>query len=254
MREDLRRRVLDGLVAEIELFGSASETGSIIRPPGVVASLSPATPERSIFNSVFAADVGSLADAYDELADAYERAGVRAWTVWIEDDDRESADLLAERGHALDGAPRSMALELSDLVWPTRSPGAGVELVPAPPADVGRINDAAYGIEGAGWGAALTRTPADVEATMALVGGEPVSCAMVLDSGADDACISAVATRPEHRGKGLAGTIICSLLEAARARGRRTGSLQASRAGSPVYERLGFVDVGYTEIWERRRA
>ena len=38
----------------------------------------------------------------------------------------------------------------------------------------------------------------------------------------------------------------------ARARGMRTGSLQASSAGAPVYERLGFVDVGYIELWELR--
>ena len=32
-----------------------------------------------------------------------------------------------------------------------------------------------------------------------------------------------------------------------------TGSLQASKAGAPLYERLGFSDFGFFELWERRR-
>jgi len=115
MRYGLRQRVLDGLELEIELFGGSSKEGSVLRPPGVIAAVSPSTPERSLFNSVFAVDPPALADSIDSLAATYERAGVRAWTVWVPDEDRESAALLADRGHALDGAPRSMGLELSDL-------------------------------------------------------------------------------------------------------------------------------------------
>lgn len=254
MRADLRRRVLEGLEAEIELFGGASEGAEVIRRPGIVASISPATPERSIFNSVFATGAGALTGAYDELAAAYDRAGVRAWLVWIEDVDRTSAEQLAERGHVLDGAPRSMALDLAELRRP--EPAVDVELVPATMAEVARINDAAYGIVGDGWGSALTKFPSGLamEARMALVGGEPASCAIVLDSGEDDACVSAVGTRPEYKGRGLAGAVICDLLDSALRRGRRTGSLQASKAGASVYERLGFVDVGCTELWELRKA
>jgi len=32
-----------------------------------------------------------------------------------------------------------------------------------------------------------------------------------------------------------------------------TASLQATRAGAPLYERLGFADYGFVEMWERRR-
>ena len=64
--------------------------------------------------------------------------------------------------------------------------------------------------------------------------------------------MTAVATLPEHRGRGLAGWIIAELLESARGRGMSTGSLQASKAGAPVYERLGFADAGFIELWEQR--
>jgi len=254
MRDELRRRVLAGLELELELFGGSSEAGSILRAPGLIASVSPGTPDRSLFNSVFAADPAALAAEIDSLTATYERAGVRAWTVWVPDDDRESAALLAARGHALDGAPRSMGLALTDLRPPDRALPEGAELVEGDLREVARINDLAYAIDADGWGAAIDRAPdLPIDSCMATIDGEPVSCAMVL-SGEDDACVTAVATLPEQRGKGLASAIVARLLGDARDRGVGTGTLQASRAGAPVYERLGFADVGFIEMWELREA
>lgn len=249
-REKLRRRVVEGVEAEIELFGGCSERSSVVRMPGVIASVSPATPDRSIFNSVTASDASALAVALDRLEAIYRDAGVRAWTVWVPDDDRASAALLAGSGHVLDAAPRSMALELDELH--PRDPADGVELASGEMSVLGRINDRAYGIEGPGWAAALGAEPeGPAETALALAGGEAVACAAVLDRG-DDACVTAVATLPEHRGRGLAGALISRLLADAAGRGVRTASLQASKAGAPVYERLGFADVGFIELWERR--
>jgi len=249
-REELRRRVIEGLEIEVSLFGGCSDETSVARLPGVLASVSPPTADRSIFNSVTASGPDALATAADDLGAIYREAGVRAWTVWVPDDDRRSAELLASRGHVLDGAPRAMALELSDL-RAVELP-AGVELVPGAMATIGAINDRAYGIEGPGWATAMIDEPdLAMESAIAVADGEPVACALVLDHG-DDACVSAVATLPGHRGRGLAGAIISRLLASAAERGIRTGSLQASRAGAPVYARLGFEDVGFFELWERR--
>jgi len=250
-RDELRRRAIDGVEAEIELFAGGSEEGSLVRMPGVVASVSPATPERSIFNSVLASGAEPLAAAHGRLDAAYRDAGVRAWTVWVPDDDRKTAELLADRGHLLDGAPRAMALELAAL-RPRPLPD-GYEAIAGDVARLGPINDRAYGIEGPGWAAMMNAEPqvaADV--AVALAAGEAVAGAAVLDRG-DDACVTAVATLPEHRGRGLAAALISRLLAAAGGRGIRTASLQASSAGAPVYERLGFIDVGSIELWERRR-
>ena len=138
-----------------------------------------------------------------------------------------------------------MAVELHDLR--PRELADGVELAPAPMTALGPINDLAYGIEGPGWAAAMDAEPGvEADAAVALTGGDAVACAAVLDRG-DDTCVTAVATLPEHRGRGLAGALISHLLAAAGERGISTASLQASRAGAPVYERLGFADVGFIE-------
>jgi len=242
--------VLEGLEVEVALFGGCSEETSVIRAPGVVASVSPPTPDRSIFNSVVASGAEALARAADALAAAYASAGVRAWTVWVPDDDRRSAELLAGRGHVLDGAPRSMALELTDLR--PIAPPDGVGLAAGDMPTIGAINDRAYGIDGPGWASTMSRQPdLPIDSAVAIAGGEAVACAAVLDRD-DDACVTAVATLPGHRGRGIAGALISSLLASAGERGVATASLQASGAGAPLYERLGFIDVGFIELWERR--
>lgn len=38
-----------------------------------------------------------------------------------------------------------------------------------------------------------------------------------------------------------------------REEGMTTASLQASKAGAPLYERIGFRDLGFVEMWELRR-
>lgn len=251
MRRELHQRGIAGIGLEIELFGS-STPGEVLRLPGVIAAVSPLTPERSIFNSATAVDAAALANSIDELAAAYRSVGVRAWTVWVPDHDRESAGLLRGRGHVLDGSPRSMGLDLVGLRPPERPLPAEVELVEVDPCEVGRINDLAYGIEGPGWQMAVGPNPdLRLHALGATVGGEPVSCAIGIEDD-DDVCITCVATDPAHQGKGLAAAIVARLLEDGRDRGMRTGTLQASAAGAPVYQRLGFSDVGFIELWELR--
>jgi len=49
-REELRRRVIEGLEIEVSLFGGCSDETSVARLPGALASVSPSTADRSIFN------------------------------------------------------------------------------------------------------------------------------------------------------------------------------------------------------------
>jgi predicted GNAT family acetyltransferase len=64
-----------------------------------------------------------------------------------------------------------------------------------------------------------------------------------------DVCISAVATRPESRGRGLATAITRRVLEDSRDRGFVTASLQATAAAEGLYHRLGFRPLYRWQEW-----
>lgn len=248
---ELRRRALASVRLEVEAFGGAAPDSRLLRREGLVAAVVPACPQRSVFNSVFCDDPAALESEYEALAEAYDRAGVAAWTVWVPAADRASAELLAARGHVLDGVPRAMALDLTELAAGPPQPD-GIEPAPVEPAVVAELNDRAYGFgdERAFRAAFAGETAARWHGAWA--GGEPVGCVGTIEDG-DDCCVSGVATAPEHQRRGIAGWLLRRALAEARERGMRTASLRASKAGAPAYGRLGFRDLGVVEMWELRR-
>lgn len=246
---ELRRRALDGLRDEVEAFGSGAPDSRLIRRDGLLASVAPASPQRSLFNSVLYEDPGVLAAELDSLRDEYAASGVRAWTVWVPDDDRDSARLLEDRGHRLDAAPRAMAMPLAELATEPPTP-EGVRPCPCDPGVAAELNDRAYGYGPDGFRAALSERTA-IRWDGAFVEGEPVGCVGTIAVG-DDCCVTGVATPPEHRGRGIAGWLLHRALVEARRQGMLTASLQATKAGAPLYERLGFADFGFVEMWELR--
>jgi GNAT superfamily N-acetyltransferase len=249
--QELRRRAVAGVRHEVEAFGSAAPDSFLIQRDGLLAAVVPASPERSIFNSVFYADPAALAAAADALAEAYASSGVRAWTVWVPDADRAAAELLAARGHAFDGAPRAMALDLADLAPEPPAP-QGIEPGPIGARECAALNDRAYGYDDTGFRAGFYGETA-IRWHGAFDGGEAVACLGMIDAGDGDWCVSGVATPPEHRGRGIATWLLWRALREARQAGGATASLRASHAGAPLYERLGFRDLGFIEMWELRR-
>lgn len=248
--QELRRRAIEGVRDEVEAFGSGAPSSRLIKRQGLVAALTPASPRRSLFNSVFLDDPAVLAEEYGGLAQAYEDAGVAAWTVWVADEDRASAELLADRGHVLDAAPRAMAMAL-DQPPEAPDPPEGIEPGPCDAQTAAALNDHAYGYDEDGFRAALA-DETSIRWQGAYADGEPVGCVGAIEIG-DDCCITGVATPPEHRGRGIASWLLPRALAEARAGGAVTASLQATKAGAPIYERLGFRDLGFIEMWERRR-
>jgi GNAT superfamily N-acetyltransferase len=246
---DLQRRVL---TAFVRVLGGGSEGSAVFERDGVIASVVPAVPERSVINSVVYRDTESLRSAIDDLARTYEEAGVLAWTVWVPETERDAAAALEAAGHVLDGRPTAMLLDLAGLPEPERD-----DLdwdAAASPADVGRVNDLAYGLRVGSFGGALTRLPPDLPLRLyqARVEGEPACVLGTLDDG-DDCGVYLVATLSDHRGRGLARRLLHIALAESRERGCLTSTLQSSNLGYPVYERLGYEPVCALEMWERRK-
>ncbi len=248
---ELFRRVRRLLAAEIEHFGTSAEGAIVHRKDGVLASVNPNAPDRSLFNWVVADSPRELFAAYDELARLYREAGVRAWGVWLDPDEPEAEAILLERGHTLDGRPRAMAAEIDDLLL---APEDGFDWQEtADIATVARLNDAAYGFPPPAFEAAMTRAAGTGwRAYVARFSGAPASCLMTYDSLDGDLGITAVATLPAARGKGLATRLLSTALRAGRARGMQTTTLQASTKGASVYARLGYEDLGAMSVWEYR--
>src|SRR5438874_4676127 len=103
--EELAERPYRSLRPFLRMVGSASEGARILELDGVLASVVPVTPDRSVTNSVAYGDAGALEAALDRLAAAYAGAGVRAWTVWVPERDTAAQRLLEGAGHALDATP-----------------------------------------------------------------------------------------------------------------------------------------------------
>jgi GNAT superfamily N-acetyltransferase len=243
--------MMDSMRASYRLGVSGASDSRLFERDGVTASISPSTPDRSVLNGVIYDDAAALGAGLDALADAYADAGVRAWTVWVPDGDDHAVAILQSAGHKLDASPRAMAIELATL---GRAPR------PEPEWDdtwdlsgVGLVNDRAYGDADGSWARALGELPeGSAHVYIARDQGKPVSFVMVHDHGTD--CVFwFAATLPEARGRGLAGGLLHRALADARERGMRTSTTQATAMGRPVYERIGYHDLGPIHMYERRR-
>ena len=241
-----------GLRDSLRWLGGGSEGAEAWEAPGVTAAVVPATPQRSIINSVVYDDLAALEAAYGGLVAAYEDAGVAAWNVWTPDYDAEAIAMLTERGHSFDGEPGAMTLALDDLRVPDSDDldwdsGAGFD-------ELGRINDAAYEHpDGGGIAAAMTGAPDEVPIRLyrARRDGETASVLATIDHH-DDLGIYYVATHPDHGRQALASRLLAAALREGRERGMRTSSLQSSAQGEAVYTRLGYERRFRLHLYERR--
>jgi GNAT superfamily N-acetyltransferase len=248
----LRERFNAAMPAAWRLYTQGAEDSFVVERPGLIATVVPAAAERSVFNSVIYNDPDAVAAGLDELAATYEQAGVLAWTVWIPEEDDATAQLVERVGHVLDAAPRAMAMSLDGIEEPEL---AGIDWSDQAELEtLTRINDLAYGWREGTFGSALLGLPRErLHVYAARVDGEAAATMMTIDLG-DDTEIAFVATLPPARGRGLATALMARSLWDARRRGQQTATLQATKAGYPVYRRLGFRDLGTLQMWERRRS
>ena len=243
----LQRRALGDWVA---MLGASSEGARTLRLDGVTAAIVPASPQRSICNSVAYSDGEALLAGLERLAGEYERAGIAAWTVWVPEPDAEVAAALERAGHKLDGSPVAMSLELERL-RPAELGDLDYESG-ADPAELGPMNELAYGPSAAGMARALTTPPDEAVIWAARDRGE-LACVMATIDHDDDLGVYFVATHPEHRGRGLASRLLTAALLDARERGLLTSSLQGSPMGRSIYTRLGYTTDFELRMYERRK-
>ena len=230
-------------------IGSA---GSVLRPAGgVIATVVPSVPNRSLPNSVLYADAGALTDeVLDELGAAYRRGG-RPGMDCVGASWGRCRDIAAgARGHQHDAEPMLMAAELAAM---DLTPRAQLEWEPQPSwALLGRLNDRAYGMPGDFERLGGAMTDEQTVAWVARVDGEPAGCAGIhVHEG--DAEVWMVAVVPEARGRGLSAEILRHALSAAARAGATTTSLEASAMGEATYRRLGYRSLGRLGMWEKRR-
>lgn len=226
--------------------------GSTWEREGVMGAVIPAAPERSVFNSVFYSDGEALLASLDQLAVAYDEAGVRAWTVWVPEDDRKVATALERAGHKLDAEPGEMGMPLSELREP--DPDPELEIAEREDyAEMARLNEIAYGYPAGDFGAVAEAVMPGLRIYFGDLDGEPVATLAVWPHGSD-AVVIWVASVPEARGRGISTRLLARALADARDAGLETTTLQATKLGMPVYRKLGYRDFGPIQMWERRRA
>jgi GNAT superfamily N-acetyltransferase len=233
------------------VLGGASPGAERFSEDGITAAIVPACPQRSLANSVTFEDAAELEVALDGLDRRYRDAGIAAWTVWAPEFDAAAIGVLEAAGHKLDGSPMAMSASLADFV--DAEPGDLQWDMDVEPAELGRLNDIAYGLEpDVGIGAAMAEPPPAMRLYQARVDGQPACVLGTMDHGSDLGIYN-VATHPDHRGIGLASRLMTVAIREARERGLETTSLQGSAMGSPVYERLGYANDFTLTMWERRR-
>ena len=247
----LHARMLGGMEAFFGLAGDTSPGGFTIRRAGVLASVCPAMPHRSVFNSVVYRSTPRLEAALDELAGAYAQAGVAAWTVWTPEHDAGARDALRRSGHRLDASPQAMAAPLDEI--DLAGGAGGIEWERADGAEeMCAVLGTAFGWEPGPASAVFARLPQRGHVYVARVGGRAAACVAALDAEGDCAVFN-VGTLPEARGRGLCTALMRQALADARRRGCATTSLQATGMGRPIYARLGYRELDVIEMWERRR-
>lgn len=224
--------------------------GRIWKKEGVFASIIPAAPERSIFNSVFYRHAPGIITQLGVIAREYEEAGVRAWTVWVPEGQRGVAKELERAGHVLDAEPRDMAMALDELQVP--DPDLELEIVERDdPGAMARINEAAYGYPEGDFDVVAETPTTGLRIYFGRVDGKDV-CTLGIAAYKSDAVVVWVAALPEARGRGISGRVLARALEDAGESGLETTTLQATELGQPVYTKLGYRDYGAMQMWERR--
>jgi GNAT superfamily N-acetyltransferase len=232
------------------LLGQAALGGQLLELSGVVAAIVPGLPDLTVANAAVYRDADGLGRALPALGRAYDEAGVARSIVWASPDDATGLGHLREAGYSLYAESPAMTLDLSRL--PVEDDPLDDWSDSPAPDEIASVVEGSYGLEDGAVGAALDGWLPGATAYVARVDGRAASCLTIVREG-PDAGVFLVGTVPGARGRGLARRLLLRALHEARERGATVSSLQSSRLGYPVYQRLGYVESCRLGMWERGR-
>jgi GNAT superfamily N-acetyltransferase len=219
---ELTRRSVEGFAETVAALGRAG-AGAVIRRPDAVGARVPSAADNAWIDAVVV-PAGARPPERDDPALPH-----ALWT-------------LADEPVAGRVGEPSIAMPCLGLVLdPGVDLGGGLPVQRPTLAEAGEVNDRAYGQDAVLRPLLGALRDDRVEAHGVRAGdAEGWACVALTLRVGDDVSVQYVATDHDHRRRGLASGLLRSVLDAARAGGARTATLQASPDGLPVYERLGF--------------
>lgn len=248
---DLLDACYRGIEPMLRMFGRLPDA-YVVEHDGALTSVVPTIAQASIFNVTMydRARPETLESALGTMESEYLAAGVQAWGAWILDGDGAAQRIAAAHGMKLDSLPRAMASELASLDL-SADTSMVREIWDMP--TMAKLNELAYAVSADKFRPlGELEQHAGVRCFIAEDDGTPAATVMSYPNG-DDCAIYWVATDPSFQGRGLAKAAMTAALKAAVSDGFRTTTLQATKAGAPLYLRLGYNDLGRSvNLWEKR--
>jgi GNAT superfamily N-acetyltransferase len=223
------------LIASWQAYARGTSDAEVARSAGAEIAVFPHPPERDVYNNaLLGRDLPATgrATVLDAIEATYAEAGVNRFAAWVHEHDPSMRAEVERRGYTLDTTTRSMGMALDRL------------RLPRPELDVTPLD----------WSSYLRRfgLPPDLldgadhaafHLLAARLDGEPVAAALAFDH-EGDCGIYNVSTLQHARRRGLASALTICQVHAARARGCRTASLQATAMAEHLYTAIGFRDLG----------
>lgn len=253
--DNLLETCYGGLEPFLELFSSGSAAGGFLTSGGVSASIIPEAPERSLFNAVVfdRQRPAELPDALAAIEAEIERLGINACGVWAVEGDVEAEAAIVAAGFELDSTPRAMGASIDEL---DLSAAVDRTLTEWDMDSVSMLNEKSYDLDEGEFAAVLAQVAKvpNVHCFIAHDDGAAAACVMTLHTERDDCTVYMVATDPARRRSGHASRAMTAALRHAKEAGCVTTTLQATKHGAPLYERLGYRDLGLAvNLWEKRK-
>jgi GNAT superfamily N-acetyltransferase len=234
VNDELYERGAASVVASWAWIARGAEGAAVVRLPGVAAAVFPAGPERDVYNNALL--VRGLGDAeraaaVDAMEELYATAGVDGFAAWAHETDGPLVAELERRGYRLAETTRAMGMRLDELAV-TAAPA---ELHDASWTDYlrylagfGLPDGLLAGVDGSGF-----------QVVAASVDGETVATGLGFKHGSDCGIFNVSTLEPARR-RGIGTALTARLLQAARARGCVTATLQSTPMAERVYAAVGF--------------